>query len=93
VPLHRQDVSDAVLAVIQSWHFDTPITEEMQFGVDLPLDKKAKGLYYYAIRLSLEKLGYVFCDFKAEDCEGAETIGDIIDAVWDDVNPESKRVM
>lgn len=91
--IERKDVSDAVVKVIQGWHFDMPITEETAFDTDLPIDKKAKGLYYYAIRISLEKLGYQFCNFKPEDCEEARTIGDIVHVVWDDVNPKSKRLM
>lgn len=93
VYLGRKDVSKAVVKVIQGWHFDTAISEETEFGSDLPIDNKAKGLYYHAIRISLEKEGYDICNFNPEDCEAARTIGDIVDAVWDDVNPESKTVM
>jgi hypothetical protein len=32
-------------------------------------------------------------DAHPKDCEEAQTIGDIVNAVWDDVNPESKRLM
>lgn len=89
--IERKDVSDAVVKVIQGWHFDMPITEETAFHTDLPIDKKAKGLYY-AIRISLEKLGYGFCNFKPEDCEKARTSGDCTCSLGD-LNPKSKRLM
>jgi len=89
----RKDVSEAVIKVIQGWHFDTLITEETDFEIDIPIDRKAKSLYYYAIRLKLEKLGYDFTDFKPEDCEEARTIGDIVDSVWADINPASNRIV
>jgi len=89
----RKDVSEAVVQVIQGWHFDLHITEETDFEIDIPIDNKAKGLYYYAIRIKLEKAGYEFSTFKPEDCENARTIRDIVNAVWDDLNPESRNVM
>ena len=91
--LERKDVAELVLKVIQGWHFDTEITEETDFEIDVPIDAQAKSLYYYAIRISLEKLGYEFCNFSPQDCENAKTIRDIVDAVWEDLNPESNRAM
>ena len=92
-PASRKDIADAVIKVVQGWHFDTIITEETNFEIDIPIDKKVKGLYYYAIRLNLEKLGYEFTDFKPEDCENAATIRDMIDAVWKDLDPDPRRPM
>jgi hypothetical protein len=91
--LERKDVAELVLKVIQGWHFDTEITEETDFEIDVPIDAQAKSLYYYAIRISLEKLGYEFCDFSPKDCEEASTMRDIVDAVWSDLDPRSKRSM
>ena len=91
--LQRQDISKAVLAVIQGWHFDAVITEDTNFDFDLPIDGKVKALYYYAIRIHLENQGYTFCNFKPQDCEQAVKVGDIVEAVWDDLNPTSKQVM
>lgn len=91
--LERKDISDLVLKVIQGWHFDSEITEDTDFSIDIPIDPGAKSLYYYPIRLKLEELGYEFFSFSPKDCEEAETIGDIVDAVWEDLNPNSKRTM
>jgi hypothetical protein len=91
--LERKDVSGLVLKIVQGWHFDTEVTEDTDFSIDIPIDSKVKGLYYYAIRINFEKLGYQFCDFSPADCEAAETIGDIVDAVWADLNPQSQRSM
>jgi hypothetical protein len=91
--LERKDVAELVLKVVQGWHFDAQITEDTDFEIDIPIDAQAKSLYYYAIRISLEKLGYEFCDFSPKDCEEAKAIKDIVDAVWSDLNPQSKRTM
>ncbi|HEX6190596.1 MAG TPA: hypothetical protein VFZ40_21270 [Pyrinomonadaceae bacterium] len=90
--INREEIAAAVVEVIQGWHFDIQITENTDFAIDIPIDKATKGLYYYAIKISLEKLGYSFCDFSPKDCEDAETVKDIVDAVWDDFDPKSKRV-
>lgn len=89
----RQEVSSAVLQIVQGWHFDQKIREDTAFGDDIPLEGRAKGLYFYAIKIRLEKLGYDLFNFKLEDCENARTIGDIVEAVWEDINPQSKHVM
>jgi len=91
--LERKDVAGIVLEVIQGWHFDTRITEDTDFIVDIPIDNRAKGLYYYALKIHLEKLGYPLSDFSVQDCENAETIKDMIDAVWDDFDSNSKRIV
>lgn len=91
--LGRSDVAELVIGVVQGWHFDIQITEDTDFSIDIPIDTRTKGLYYYAIRIKLEKLGYEFNHFSPKDCEEAKTIRDIVDAVWEDLNPQSKRVM
>lgn len=92
-PPKREEVSEQVLTVLRGLHFDIYIDEESQYGVDIQLDETAKSLYYYAIRLSLEKLGYKFFSFSPEDCQKAERVQDIIDAVWRDIDPNNKRIM
>lgn len=91
--LERDEVSELVLDVLRGLHFDREVNEESQFGVDILLDEKARRLYYYALRIHLEKLGYVFCNFSVEDCEKAESVKDIVDAVWRDLGPNDKGVM
>lgn len=94
--LDRRDISDVLVKFIQGFHVGDlaiPISEETAFGVDIPNDKGLKEVYYYGIRVRLEELGYEFFNFSLKDCEEAETIGDIIDAVWSDVSPESRTSM
>jgi hypothetical protein len=37
------------------------------------------------VRLCLENSGYVFSNFNLEVCIKAETIKDVVDAVWNDL--------
>lgn len=92
-PPKREEVSDLVLTVLRGLHFDIYIDEESQFEVDVVLDEKARSLYYYAIRIHLEKLGYEFFSFSPEDCQKAERVQDIINAVWRDLDPNNRSMM
>lgn len=92
-PPKREEISDLVLTVLRGLHFDTYVDGGSEFGVDILLDRGARSLYYYAIRMQLEKLGYEFFDFSPEDCQKAERVQDIIDAVWRDLGSDNKRTM
>ena len=46
--LERKDIAVLVLQVVQGWHFDTQITEDTDFEIDIPIEAQAKSLYYYA---------------------------------------------
>lgn len=87
--IQREDISKIVLEATRRLHFNHELTEESQYGIELTSDKKLKELYYYALRVDLEKLGYTFSSFQPEDCVEATTIKDIVDAVWNDLKNQN----
>lgn len=87
--LTREDISKLVLDATRRLHFNPSITEESRYGIDLVQDNKLKDLYYYALRIELENLGFVFRDFSPEDCVKANSIKDVVDAIWEDTEQDS----
>jgi hypothetical protein len=79
--IYQEQVSNLVVDIFRRLHRNDTLTEDSQFGTDILLDENVKQLYYYAIRLELERMGYIIVDFSPEDCVRAETIHDIVEAV------------
>jgi hypothetical protein len=80
--MSQEQVSELVVDLFRGVHVNDTLTEDSQFGQDIPLDAKLKKLYYYAIRLELERMGYILVDFSPEDCMRAESIHDIVESIW-----------
>jgi hypothetical protein len=81
----REQVAKLIVGILQKLHFNPEITEESKYGVNIIIDDKVKGLCYYAIVIHLEELGYLTTNFSLEDCTQAESVWDIVNAVWNDV--------
>jgi hypothetical protein len=82
---NREQISELVVGILRELHFRQDISEESRYGEDLVIDEGVNKLYYYAIVLHLQKSGLILNNFSVEDCERAETVTDIIDAVWSDI--------
>jgi hypothetical protein len=80
--MSQEQVSEVVVDLFRGLHQNESLDENSRFEVDIFLDKNVKKLYYYAIRLELERMGYILVEFSPEDCVRAETIRDIVQAVW-----------
>jgi hypothetical protein len=81
----REQVSKDLLRILRELHLNAEISEESQYGVDIIIEDEVKALQYYAIRIQLEKLGYLIVDFSLEDCVKAENVRDTVEAIWNDV--------
>lgn len=80
--MSQEQVSDLVVDLFRGVHLNDTLTEDSRFGRDILLDENLKKLYYYAIRLELERMGYILVDFSPEDCMRAESIHDIVESIW-----------
>ena len=81
----RDDVSGIVVDVLRQLHDDETITEESVFSRDIKVDDFAKRLYYFPIKMSVEKIDCMLKEFSPDDCERARKVKSIVDAVWKDV--------
>ena len=84
----REQISGLILDILRGLHFRQDITEESRYGVDLLVDEGVKTLTYYPIVMHLQKLGCILVDFNSMDCEKAESVKDIVDAVWNDLKDD-----
>ena len=87
----RQDVSNVVLAVIRAIESKKNITivEGTVFGQDLIVDKMARRSYASPI---ITRFQQIFPDsslsrFGPDTCAKASRVRDIVNAIWDEVNP------
>ena len=85
---NREQISELIVGILRELHFRQDIHEGSRYGEDLVVDESVKKLYYYAIALHLEKLGCLLVDFSPNDCEKAESVKDIVDAVWNDIKDD-----
>jgi hypothetical protein len=84
----RLDVSIIVLGVLRHIHNLPSITEATIFGPQgLNVDDTFKSSYYNPIKMSVEKPDCILKNFSTSDCINASTVGDIVDAVWADFDP------
>jgi hypothetical protein len=83
----RKDVSRIVLEVIRHIHQDQSIVEASVFGPQgINADAMFRSTYFFPIKVSVEKIDCVLRKFSPADCENAESVGDIVDAVFDDLS-------
>lgn len=84
----RKDVSRLVLEVLRHIHDRPSIVEATVFGPQgINADAAFRRTYFFPIKMSVEKVDCILRNFSPADCENAETVGDIVDAVWDDLKP------
>jgi hypothetical protein len=85
----RQDVADIVLEVIRAIEGDGSIVEASTFGQDIIVDKLARRNYASPIvRLMAERFPEcALTRFGPDDCANASRVGDVVNAVWNEVRP------
>lgn len=82
----RDEVSAIILEVFNSQFGTDDITEDTELGDNgLGADDTAKGFFFFPIKMSVEKVNCTFKQFSADACRNAETVGDIIDAAFNDL--------
>ena len=85
----RKDVSGIVLEVLSHIHDDNTITEQRVFGPQgLNVDAMFKRTYFFPIKMSVEKVDCLLRTFSPSDCEKADRVKDIVDAVWNDLKTQ-----
>jgi hypothetical protein len=77
----REQISDLVVRLLRELHFRQDITEDSHYGEDILADAGVKKLTYYAVVMRVQQLGGVLIDFNAADCDNAESVRDIVEAV------------
>jgi hypothetical protein len=88
--LTRKQVSILVLQVIGQIQHDDSITEATEFGPQgINNDAQFRTGYAGPIKLAVESPQCRLTNFSASDCANAETVGDIVDAVWADLDPDA----
>lgn len=86
----RKQVSGLVIGVIQNIQHDNTITEASVFGPQgINNDPQFRSGYYDPIKLAVETSECRLTNFSPSDCANAETVGDIVDAVWADLDPDA----
>lgn len=86
----RQDIADIVLGVIRSIQDDKTIVENSVFGEDIIVDKFAKRLYAFPIKMSVDRFpDCILKKFGPNDCEKAKKVKDIVEAVWKEFKPKT----
>ena len=84
--LTRRDVSGLVLDTIRRIHRDPSIVEATVFGPQgLNVDAMFRSTYFFPIKMTVERVDCILRQFSPADCENAETVRDIVDAVFDDL--------
>jgi hypothetical protein len=88
--LTRLDVSRIVLRVIRDIQDDQTIVEASVFGSQgINNDPKFRTTYFGPIRNAvLNANGCATKTFSSADCARAETVADIVDAVFDDLSSQ-----
>lgn len=80
----RDEVSEIVIEAIEQLLGKQFVTEESEFDEDLGIDDAAKGLLFFPIKMSVEKVGCLVKKFNSQTCQKAKTVGDIVDAICKD---------
>jgi hypothetical protein len=84
----RKDVSRLVLEVLRHIHDRPTIVEATVFGPQgINADPTFRRTYFFPIKMSVEKVDCILKSFSPSDCENANSVADIVDAVWDDLKP------
>lgn len=84
----RGDVSRLVLEVLSGIHEDQVVVEASEFGPQgINADAEFRSTYFSPIRAAVETDDCRLKKFSPADCEQAETVRDIVDAVWKDFKP------
>ena len=82
----RDVASDLVIDVLKNLMNDKNISEETKLGAGgLGLDSTAKRGIFPHIGVAVHKKGCVLDDAEPSDFEGAKTVGELVDLVWDDL--------
>jgi hypothetical protein len=82
----REEVTALILEVFRSQFGTMNIHEDTPLGDDgLGADGDAKGFFFFPIKMSVEKVNCTFKQFSPETCRRAETVGEIIDAAFSDL--------
>lgn len=86
----RKDVSRIVLEVLRHIHHDPTIVESSEFGSQgINADPTFRSTYFFPIKMSVETVECLIKKFSPADCEQAERVSDIVDAVWNDFKPST----
>jgi len=86
----RKQASRLVLEVIRKIQHDNTITEATEFGPQgINNDPQFRSGYYDPIKLAVETNECRLNKFSPSDCANAETVADIVDAVWADFDPNA----
>ena len=83
--LDRDDVSNIVVGVVRDMEQDPSVTEPTRFEEDLRVDDAAKRGYFPPVHRQITEAGGKLTSTKAADFENADTVGEIVDTVWQDV--------
>ena len=91
--LSRKDVSRIVLGVIRRIHGNPSIVEANGFGAQgINADAQFRTGYFADIRDGVAaRLGCSTRTFSPGDCENAETVADIVNAVFDDLTAQNEN--
>lgn len=82
----RDEVSSLILEVFRSQFHTSNIHEDTELGDDgLGADEVAKGFLFFPIKMSVEKVNCTFKQFSPEVCRRADTVGDLVDAAFADL--------
>ena len=82
--LTKAEVSAIILDVLRSLHKMPQITEGTMFGRDLIVDDLAKEMYFFPIKMSVERVGCVLGKkFTMTSCRKATTVGALVKSVFD----------
>ena len=88
--LSRRDVSRIVLGVLRHIHENPTIVEASVFGSQgINADATFRTSYFKPIRDGVTAGGCAIRTFSTADCERAETVADIVDAVFADLNSQT----
>ncbi len=82
--LTKGEVSKIVVGVLRELHKMPNISEGTMFGRDLVVDDFAKELYFFPIKMSVERVGCILGKkFTPAACRKAASVGALAKAAFD----------
>lgn len=78
----RDQVSIVVLGAVRHKRGLPDITEASRWLQDLQVDEYARRTYYLPTMVALEQCGCEVGGVTRDDFQGAETVGDVVSAIW-----------
>ena len=84
----KQEVEDIIVSVFRKIQKDNTITRSSRFGSgkEIDIDRFAKRLYCFAIKQSVDRVpDCIVKKLTPSKCEQATTVGEIVDAVCDEL--------